>query len=469
MPTPALLGTLLLLVSPARAEWPDGAVYAGLHGGANVVLTSWDLGKNAVSNGIAPRGGANGMGGLRLGYQVNPQFAAELGLGLQAFRSNEDVANKALEYDVTALYHLTPKEWAPMVLVGAGAFHQVSGDLDRDLDPQVHIGLGVRGLLAPWLALRLEARDVLTDSFGLVSTNLEVRGGLDFFFGTRPPDEDGDGITDKEDACPTLAGVATGRGCPDRDADSIPDSADACPEKAGSALFEGCADTDGDGLPDPKDRCPEQAGPADLGGCPDKDGDGVADPDDRCVEVRGVKELAGCPDGDGDGIADGDDACPQVPGHPTGKGCPDKDGDGVLDKNDKCPTVAGLPRAKGCLPAAVAKFTGAIKGITFKSGSAEILPDSYPVLNKALDVLKKYPELRLSIEGHTDDVGDDALNQKLSEDRAAAVKAWFVEKGVDAARLETKGWGETKPVAPNDKPKGRKENRRIEFRVLAAS
>ncbi len=104
------------------------------------------------------------------------------------------------------------------------------------------------------------------------------------------------------------------------------------------------------------------------------------------------------------------------------------------------------------------------QGILFASGSDVIQPESTPTLKEIGTMLKDHAELRLSIEGHTDNVGEDAGNQTLSDKRAASVKAYLIEKyGVDGARLETKGFGETKPVASNDTPEGRQNNRRVEL------
>ncbi|MCC6962805.1 MAG: OmpA family protein [candidate division Zixibacteria bacterium] len=104
------------------------------------------------------------------------------------------------------------------------------------------------------------------------------------------------------------------------------------------------------------------------------------------------------------------------------------------------------------------------QGILFASGSDEIKPESTPTLKEIGAMLKDHADLKLSIEGHTDNVGDDAGNQTLSNNRAASVKAYLIEKyGIDAARLETKGFGETKPVDSNDTPEGRQNNRRVEL------
>ncbi|MCS4301111.1 von Willebrand factor type A domain-containing protein [Chryseobacterium sp. BIGb0232] len=111
-------------------------------------------------------------------------------------------------------------------------------------------------------------------------------------------------------------------------------------------------DKDQDGIPNKEDQCPEIAGLAEFKGCPDTDGDGMTDKEDACPNVAGPIENNGCPwpDADGDGVIDKDDACPTVIGPPENNGCPwpDTDGDGVLDKDDACPTVPGAPEYNGC-------------------------------------------------------------------------------------------------------------------------
>jgi OmpA-OmpF porin, OOP family len=103
------------------------------------------------------------------------------------------------------------------------------------------------------------------------------------------------------------------------------------------------------------------------------------------------------------------------------------------------------------------------QGILFDVGSDRIKPESTPTLTEIVDMLKSHPELRLRVEGHTDNTGQQAQNQTLSEKRAAAVKAHLVSSGIDAARLESQGFGPGKPAASNDTPEGRQSNRRVEL------
>jgi outer membrane protein OmpA-like peptidoglycan-associated protein len=108
-----------------------------------------------------------------------------------------------------------------------------------------------------------------------------------------------------------------------------------------------------------------------------------------------------------------------------------------------------------------------LRGINFEFNSAVIKPSSYPVLDEAVELLKKHPKVIVEIGGHTDAVGSDAYNLKLSKLRAESVKKYLVRKGIDPSRLRTRGYGETMPIADNSTPAGRELNRRIEFKILS--
>lgn len=285
------------------------------------------------------------------------------------------------------------------------------------------------------------------------------------------PDRDGDGIADSEDKCPDAAGPKETKGCPDRDGDGILDMDDECPDEKGLAEFNGCPDRDGDGVPDKDDDCPDEKGLVALKGCPDSDGDGVPDKDDACVDVPGDIAHQGCPDSDGDGLYDHEDDCPREAGPIENKGCPykDTDGDGVPDKDDDCPTVFGDKDNRGC-PKLKKQELDIIKyafdNLEFETGKDIIRKSSYISLNGLAKLLVDNPTYGLKIEGHTDSDGNDNSNLILSQKRADAVKRYLIGRGVDGAKLETEGFGETRPIADNSTKEGKQKNRRVEMKII---
>ena len=231
-------------------------------------------------------------------------------------------------------------------------------------------------------------------------------------------------------------------------------------------------DRDGDGVLDVDDRCPDVPGLAALKGCPDRDGDGIADIDDKCPDVAGLAKYQGCPipDTDGDGINDEQDKCPTVKGYARYQGCPipDTDGDGVNDEEDKCPTRPGPASNQGCPVIAkevVDKVNFAAKNVFFSTGSYKLLPKSFKSLDAVVELMKADNSLMIDIDGHTDSQGSDESNQVLSDNRAGAVKNYLTGKGIDASRLKSTGYGETKPLADNKTAAGRAKNRRTEMTV----
>ena len=234
-------------------------------------------------------------------------------------------------------------------------------------------------------------------------------------------------------------------------------------------------DRDGDGIKDKVDDCPEKPGPSENNGCPwpDTDGDSVLDKDDNCIEEAGPEENQGCPwpDTDKDGLLDKDDSCPEEAGPIENKGCPwpDKDGDSVLDKDDQCPDTMGTVANLGCpeISEAIQKtLNNYAKTILFNTGKAVIKDSSAAVLNDIIAILKEYPQANFSIEGHTDSVGSAKSNQKLSESRAASVKEYLISNGINANRLSSTGYGESKPLATNMYKSGREQNRRVEINLV---
>ncbi|WP_342379762.1 HYR domain-containing protein [Myxococcus stipitatus] len=294
-------------------------------------------------------------------------------------------------------------------------------------------------------------------------------------------DSDGDSVPDKKDKCPREAGVPENDGCPDRDSDGdgVVDREDRCPNEAGSAETQGCPepDEDGDGVPDAKDRCPKEKGTAENQGCPavkDTDGDGVPDEEDKCPSEKGTTENQGCPavkDTDGDGVPDGEDQCPKEKGTAENQGCPavkDTDGDGVPDDQDPCPKDKGTVESKGCpepvkQPVPEEKLSLSGRRVTFPVGLSAIEGEGARVLDEVVEMLKSRPDVAIRIEGHTDNTGPETLNRELSQSRAEAVRSYLIQRGINGSRLEARGYGPSRPVASNDTPEGRSENRRVDF------
>ena len=257
----------------------------------------------------------------------------------------------------------------------------------------------------------------------------------------------------------------------DTDNDGVYDDEDACPEVFGLIEYNGCPDTDNDGVIDSKDDCPNVAGLESLNGCPDTDNDGIADKDDACPNEKGTKANNGCPDADSDGVIDSKDNCPNEAGPAENNGCPwpDTDNDGVLDKDDDCPKVAGLASNNGCPEVSVkdiAKLEALFKTVYFETNKANFKAETISKLNEAIEIIVKYPTAKFAISGHTDSIGNNESNMKLSEERANAVKNYLVSKGVSASNLTAKGFGETQPVESNMYKKGRAANRRVEIKLI---
>ncbi|MCP3140225.1 OmpA family protein [Pyxidicoccus sp. QH1ED-7-1] len=297
-------------------------------------------------------------------------------------------------------------------------------------------------------------------------------------------DDDGDTVSNKEDRCPLEAGSPDNEGCPDKDSDGdgVVDRQDRCPNEAGTPEHDGCPapDSDGDGVPDASDRCPDEKGTAENQGCPavkDTDGDGVPDASDRCPDEKGTAENQGCPavkDTDGDGVPDASDRCPDEKGTAENQGCPavkDTDGDGEPDASDRCPDEPGVAARQGCPepvsppPAAEEPLSLSDRKLIFPVGRSEIQEDGARMLDELVGLLKARPGVSIRIEGHTDNTGPEELNRTLSQERAEAVRAYLIQRGIAGSRLEARGYGPSRPFASNDTPEGRSENRRVEFIV----
>jgi OmpA-OmpF porin, OOP family len=218
----------------------------------------------------------------------------------------------------------------------------------------------------------------------------------------------------------------------------------------------------------------------------DRDGDGYPDSVDKCPDIkedgRPPHPTDGCPadaDRDHDGIPDSVDACPDVPEDKDGvadqDGCPedDADSDGIPDGQDKCPMEPGveskIAEKNGC--PSLTKFTDngeiqLLEPIQFDTAKATIKAVSFPILDEVVALMKARKDLKIGVYGHTDSMGADDMNLRLSKDRAASCMKYLIDHGIPASRLMSEGFGETKPIDTNDTPAGRAKNRRTEFKVV---
>ncbi|MDG1191452.1 MAG: OmpA family protein [Flavobacteriaceae bacterium] len=231
-------------------------------------------------------------------------------------------------------------------------------------------------------------------------------------------------------------------------------------------LFGAKKDLDGDGIPDKEDACPQVAGLIEFNGCPDTDGDGIQDAEDDCPEVAGIASWNGCPDTDGDGIQDEEDDCPNTPGIPAFNRCPDTDG--VKDLEDQCPDEAGTIENDGCpeiTQEIIERLQEIGKIIYFATNDSKLNERNNQILDEVFNTLQNYSSYKVVVEGHTDSSGQASFNQALSEKRANSVMRYLIEKGMSPSRASAKGYGETRPAVSNDTAEGRRENRRVVFEI----
>jgi OOP family OmpA-OmpF porin len=488
----AMCATLLFVASPLAAQdyWGRGGVeinpFYGVWNGIGFSADDFNDDPDAVLINIDN----NHYFGGRLGYVSN------FGLGLEGYfgyMAGTDIDLPGGDSEVDALQWGGDLTWtfqpetALQIFIAAGAGNQkfdigpVGGVKNQQEEGGEsflawNYGAGVKLYFTRHLALRGDWRSYIAPE-GLIDTRQEFSGataindgddpslkttewtlGLSYFLGG-PADEDGDGVADTDDLCPgTPEGVAVdGDGCP--------------------------FDDDGDGVYNYMDDCPDTPSGAavDANGCPtDGDGDGVFDGIDTCpnTPAGATVDAKGCPsDADGDGVYNGIDTCPNTPAGATvdAKGCPtDSDGDGVYDGIDKCP---GTPEgrevdAEGCgeFEAALAQGRLVLRNINFAFNSAELDEQSQTVLADVAvairNAIANRPGITIEVQGHTDAIGSESYNQRLSERRAASVREYLVsvEPSIGES-LTTRGYGEANPVATNDTDAGRAQNRRVEFVV----
>jgi outer membrane protein OmpA-like peptidoglycan-associated protein len=453
------------IAATASVASAQPSIEIGGTAGVHVFSSTNELGVPDVSN--APSERNSSLFGIRVGVMFTDIIGIEGEFGVIPSESREqvfDVWNILYRAHVIFQFGASDptRKLIPFVLGGGGAMQVVSTGnanvISKDTDAELYAGIGAKYRVDNGWGLRVDGRILFPPSSSSDGPTVDWEVLLSIYkeFGrkevaksTGPKDTDGDGIPDDVDKCPNEP----------EDKDGFQD-ADGCPDP----------DNDNDGIPDAQDKCPNE--PEDKDGFQDADG---------CPD----------PDNDNDGIPDAQDKCPNEPedkdGFQDADGCPDPDNDqdGIPDSQDKCPdqpeTKNGYQDADGCpdeIPEKVKKFTGVIQGINFKVNSADLLAASNGTLDKAVAVLKEFPELKMEIQGHTDDQamghgGKFADNTALSQARAESVKAYFVKAGIEDNRLIAKGYGATMPIDDPKDLKGAKlnaartKNRRVEFKLVS--
>ena len=479
---------MLLSVQTLMAQTSDKKWNLGLMAGFSVY--NGDLG-NSMSDFRYASIRENPTGGINISRYITRSFDVSLNTsygsygyykeGVTIFKGAMAHANLNVRYKFNNGYFLAEaSKVAPYLFLGGGVSNFTGDRINNGDDYPIVGGAGLRFRVSPKITLNYQATiGQFTSAHYNPQTSNTATGNDKFMLHMlgigldlgKSNDTDKDGVIDSKDKCgETPPGVKVdANGCPlDIDSDGVYDYKDACPDIAGPANSKGCPDKDGDGILDANDECPEISGSANFKGCPDTDGDGIEDRKDKCPNIKGSELTFGCPDLDNDGVSDAIDKCPNVSGSAEHSGCPDSDNDGVYDDIDQCLNIPGSPLNNGC-PIIDDKvkqlFQKALQGIRFETGKAVIKPVSYPILDAIVKVMSDHPDYKLNISGHTDNVGDDAMNMTLSKDRAASVSNYLITKGVSPMRVSSAGYGESKPVDTNDSENGRTRNRRVEFQV----
>ncbi len=431
---------------------------------------------------------ANKAGGADPGFWFWPQLAAEkrfgqsgdFKVGLNVGYRGHAVSNTALVLRdgafvdgnrATGSLGLSYRVAEPLDLVAETYGSYLLSDATDKLKLSAEAVGGIKLFIEKNSFLMLGAGGRYTTGFEAAN----LRGFLGFIYEPSIGDRDGDGIKDDIDQCPDdpedMDGFEDEDGCPDpdNDKDGILDKDDRCPnepeDKDGDEDWDGCpesrdGDRDGDGILDSKDKCPDDPedkdGFEDTDGCPDPDNDkdGILDKVDQCPndpeDKDGFEDIDGCPDPDNDKdrIPDVKDSCPNDP--ETYNGYKDEDG---------CPDKGDVSIEKGAITI--------LKKIMFKTGSAEILPVSFDILDQVAGTLVGHPEITLlEVAGHADERDNDDRNLKLTQSRVDSVVAALVQRKVEASRLRSKGYGEYCPEDPRHNAVAWEKNRRVEFKIV---
>jgi outer membrane protein OmpA-like peptidoglycan-associated protein len=393
---------------------------------------------------------ANWMGekaptSLRIGRLVKPWLTVSASysmISLETDKLNNIPLNKAIDDDkmmkatLQAEYKfangkLLQDEFFidPYVFTGFSA-----SILDEETYPGIPAGFGINIWPLDYLGINFQASYEYVFDF---NDYMNYTLGITARFGNMI-DKDLDRIADRYDACPEIWGLESMDGCPDYDHDGVTDSLDKCPKEYGWPPAGGCPDFDKDGIPDKEDACPCEAGSKKFDGCPD------------AIQKSTEQQPDAKPDSKAESIAPE----PKQQTRSTQLQEP-------IEQTEPIKAIVPVPAPE---PATIDEAIDPhLDNIHFEANSAAIKPSSYPSLDKILDIMRKNPMQQFTIQGYTDNSGPDEYNLFLSEVRAKSIREYFTKKGIDASRLEAKGFGEIDEKNLNLTEEARAKNRRVEI------
>ena len=487
---------------PAVAGWTTRSLdsqtlgFVGAHAKWRILRVDRGLGLSLALQGGVPVSDAPKSAGAEPGYFVWPQLIADKHFGSTGrFKVGLNAGMRAHSASSTVLTNLGPDAKGKVtdgqlatyglglsfratevldLVVDTYGTYQITGSSDSTYKMSNEVAGGIKLFVERNSYLMLGGGTRYTQGFQAA----DGRGFIGFIFEPSIGDRDGDGYKDDLDQCPDQP----------EDFDGFKDE-DGCPDP----------DNDQDGILDVDDRCvnePEDRdGDHDEDGCPegndgDRDGDGILDSKDKCPDVPedrdNFQDKDGCPDPDNDqdGILDKVDMCPNDPEDKDGfedvDGCPDPDNDkdGLLDVVDKCPnepeTFNGFEDEDGCPDKGDVIIQDnnivILQKIKFKTASAEILPESNPILDAVSTTIIHHPEFTLmEVQGHADERAPDDYNLKLTQERVNSVVAALISRGVDRTKLRAKGYGEYCPDDNGHDESAWEMNRRVEFKIVKSS
>ena len=502
-----ILLNAMLFSGTMHAQTTEGKWSLGLRGGGNMWFNDFSERKIGLE------------GELQLRYGVSRSFSLGIAAGYAELKALQSPKFSTFQDDYLKLeafpaaligwFYLAPgRSFSPYVYVGGGAmFYKRKNGLkspvpndDMNTSMMIPVGIGFESFASKNVSIGLDLGYRLLDDWtdyrkhSFSDSYASARVGLNFYMGSSAADDDdADGLSNGEEAR-----LGTNPNVADTDGDGLKDGEEVLRYKTeplktdsdGDGLSDGDEvfkyktspanrDTDSDGLSDGDEVMKYKTDPLRI----DTDGDTLSDGDEVMKyksdplkvdtdrdglsdwdEVQTYKTDPTKVDTDGDGLSDND----EVKKYKTDPLKVDTDGGGVNDGAEVQRNTNPLDSKDDITKETIILEKGktvVLEGVNFATGRAVLTKESETTLEKAFIAMVANPDVVVEIAGYTDNVGSDALNDRLSLRRAQAVQTWMVKKGIPLNRMTAVGKGKRDPIATNDTPDGRAQNRRIEFHV----